>query len=250
MEYENIDSQLVKNRQTSTIQKYQTRFHKLYYLACDWTDQQLLGTFIQGPKPEIKGEVKARQPHTGAAAISFAEIQEERLNQDAQRMRTTPRPMAYKPSIPSYPSLPKKLTREELRDRSSKGLCWFYDELWSHDHHCKKGRLLLIEPLEDVEEEVQEHEEVVTEEEEQPVDITMHALAGYANPQTMKVGGFLRQEPITILIDTGSNNNFMNNKVVVQITLPIKDCSKFDVKVADGRLLKCDRRCPWVKLLL
>ncbi|RZR82558.1 hypothetical protein BHM03_00009007 [Ensete ventricosum] len=143
--------------------------------------------------------------------------------------------MVYKPpSIPSRHSLPKKLIREELHDRSAKGLRWHCDEPWSRDHRCKKGHLLLIELLEDVEEEVQEHEEEITEEEEQPVDITMHALADYVNSQTMKVGGFLKQQPITVLIDTGSTNNFMNNKVVVRMALPIEDCSKFDVKVADG----------------
>ena len=52
--------------------------------------------------------------------------------------------------------------------------------------------------------------EKVTDEEQQPVDITMHALAGYANPQMMKVGGLLKQQPITILIK--STNNFMNSK--------------------------------------
>ncbi|RRT65333.1 hypothetical protein B296_00000531 [Ensete ventricosum] len=115
------------------------------------------------------------------------------------------RPTTYKPpSIPSHSSLSKIFTREELRDRLAKGLCWYCDEPWSHDHRYKKGRLLLIEPLEDVEEEVQEHKVEVTDEEEQPVDITMHALAGYANPQTMKIGGFLKQQLITILIDTRS----------------------------------------------
>ncbi|RZR85658.1 hypothetical protein BHM03_00012677 [Ensete ventricosum] len=174
-----------------------------------------------------------------------------RLNQDARRTRTTPRPTTYKPpSIPSRPLLLKKLTREELRDLSVKGLCWHYDEPWSCDHCFKKGYLLLlIEPLEDVEE-VQEYEVEVTDEEEQSVDITMHALAGYANPQTMKIGGFLKQQSITILIDIWSTNNFMNNKVAVWMALPIEDCSKFDVKVVDGRILKCDRRRPPVKLLL
>ncbi|RZR83922.1 hypothetical protein BHM03_00010638 [Ensete ventricosum] len=157
--------------------------------------------------------------------------------------------MMYKPPLLNHPSLPKKLTREELRDQSSKGLCWHYDESWSLDQ-CKKGHLLLIEPLEYIEDEVLEHEEEVTDEEQQSIDITMHTLAIYANPQTMKVGGLLKQQLITVLIDTRSTNNFMNNKVAVQMALLIEDCSKFDVTVTNGRILKCDRRCPWVKLLL
>ena len=72
MEYENIDGQLAKIQQTFIIQEYQTRFEKLSYLARDWTDHQLLGTFIEGLKPEIKGEVKARQPRTVITVIFFA----------------------------------------------------------------------------------------------------------------------------------------------------------------------------------
>ncbi|RRT39787.1 hypothetical protein B296_00031022 [Ensete ventricosum] len=54
-----------------------------------------------------------------------------RLNQDARRTKVTTRLVAPRPSAPSAasrPYQPKKLTREELRDRSAKGLCWHYDE--------------------------------------------------------------------------------------------------------------------------
>ncbi|RRT32933.1 hypothetical protein B296_00043804 [Ensete ventricosum] len=43
----------------------------------------------------------------------------------------------------------KKLTRDELHECSTKVLCWHCDELWSREHCCKKGRLLVIEPVED-----------------------------------------------------------------------------------------------------
>ncbi|RWW38851.1 hypothetical protein BHE74_00055878 [Ensete ventricosum] len=48
---------------------------------------------------------------------------------------------------------------------SAKDLCWHYDELWSRDHHCKKQRLLMIEPIEESkhEEEDLEHEENMKE---------------------------------------------------------------------------------------
>ena len=126
------------------------------------------------------------------------------------------------------------MTREELHDRSIKGLGWHCDGPWNRDHHYKKGRLLLIESLKYMEEEVQEHKEEVTDKESQSVDITMHALAGYTNSQTMKVGGLLKQQPIIILINTESTNNFMNSMVSIRMTLPIKNCSRFDIKVTDG----------------
>ena len=105
----------------------------------------------------------------------------------------------------------------------------------------------MIEPIE---EEVIEHSEENfehkedAEEEPQPTDVTVHILASYSNPQTMKVGGLLKQQPITVLIDTGSTNNFLNSKVAARMMLHIEGCSKFDVKVTDRRILKCDQRCP------
>ena len=112
----------------------------------------------------------------------------------------------------------------------------------------------MIEPIEEevIEhpKESLEHEEEDAEEEPQPTEVTVHALAGYSNPQTMKVGGLLKQQPITVLIDTGSTNNFLNSKVTIQMALPIENCSRFDVKVVDGRILNCDRRRPQEKLLL
>ena len=110
----------------------------------------------------------------------------------------------------------------------------------------------MIEPIEVVKhsEESLEHEEEDAEEELQPTKVTVHALVGYSNPQTMKVGGLLKQQPITVLIDTGSTNNFLSSKVAVHMTLPIENCSRFDVKVVDGWILKYDRRRPQVKLLL
>ncbi|RZR99831.1 hypothetical protein BHM03_00029455 [Ensete ventricosum] len=106
----------------------------------------------------------------------------------------------------------------------------------------------LIEELEPEDVDLESKED--TKEEPQPAISTVHALVGYANPQTMKIDGFLKHQPVTILIDIGSTNNFMDNKVVARLMLQIIDCGKFDVKVADNRILNCNRKCPWVKLVL
>ena len=112
----------------------------------------------------------------------------------------------------------------------------------------------MFEPIEEViieyREKSLEHGEEDVEKEPQPTKVTVHTLVGYSIPQTMKVGGLLKQQPITVLIDMGSINNFLNIKVVVHMALPIENCSRFDVKVADGWILKYDRRRPQVKLLL
>ncbi|RRT51445.1 hypothetical protein B296_00002719 [Ensete ventricosum] len=133
------------------------------------------------------------------ASISFTCIQEERLNHEVRRTRVAPRPAMPRPTTSSTAieaPAPKKLTRDKLHERSAKGLCWHCDEPWSREHHCKKGRLLVIEPVEDEDnetsEEALEPKEEAMEEESQPADYVVHALVGYSNPQTMKVGGLLK----------------------------------------------------------
>ena len=112
----------------------------------------------------------------------------------------------------------------------------------------------MIEPIEEevIEhpEESIEYKEEDAEEEPQPTEVTVHTLASYSNPQTMKIGGLLKQQPITVLIDTGSTTNFLNSKLAVRISLPIENRCRFDVKVTDRQILKCDSRRPQEKLLL
>ncbi|RRT31274.1 hypothetical protein B296_00042169 [Ensete ventricosum] len=105
-----------------------------------------------------------------------------------------PRPTA--PFTTTQAPAPKKLTRDELRERSAKELCLHCDEPWSHEHHCKKGQLLMIEPAKDEDnetfEEALEPKEEAMEEESQLDNYAMHALADYSNPQMIKVGVLLR----------------------------------------------------------
>ncbi|RRT31458.1 hypothetical protein B296_00057248 [Ensete ventricosum] len=133
------------------------------------------------------------------AVISFPRIQEEQLHHEVQRTRVTPRPAMPRPTAPStaiQAPAPKKMTRDELRERSTKELCWHCNEPWSREHHCKKGWLLVIEPVEDEDnetsEKVLEPKEETMEEETPPANYAVHALAGYSNPQMMKVGGLLK----------------------------------------------------------
>ncbi|RRT36955.1 hypothetical protein B296_00021748 [Ensete ventricosum] len=95
-----------------------------------------------------------------------------------------PRPTAPSTAIQA-PAL-KKLTRDELREQSAKGLCWHCDEPWNRKHRYKKGRPLVIESAEDknneTSKEALEPEEEAMEEESQSADYAVYALAGYSNP--------------------------------------------------------------------
>ncbi|RWV94354.1 hypothetical protein GW17_00043114 [Ensete ventricosum] len=114
--------------------------------------------------------------------------------------KVAPQPAMLTPTAPStaiQAPTQKMLTRDELHERLTKELCWHCDEPWSREHHCKKGRLLVIELAEDEDnetsEEALEPKEEAMEEESQPANYAVHALAGYSNLQMMKVGGLLKQ---------------------------------------------------------
>ncbi|RWW47891.1 hypothetical protein BHE74_00046081 [Ensete ventricosum] len=100
-------------------------------------------------------------------------------------------------------------------------------ENWSREHRCKKGRLLMIKPMEEevIEhpEESLEHEEEDMGEEPQLTDFMVHVLSGYTNPQMMKVVGLLKQQSITVLINTGNTNNFLKSKVDAWMTFRYKE---------------------------
>ncbi|RZS23346.1 hypothetical protein BHM03_00056256, partial [Ensete ventricosum] len=172
----------------------------------------ILRTFIEGLKPEIQEEVKARQPYTLKAAISFVRHQEERLNYEARKTRVAPRLVALKLSPPptvSRPPQPQKLTREDLHDRSTKGLCGCCDKLWSLEHKCKKETPLMIAPTEEpkLEDTTLESDEKDMKEKPQSTAHTFHTP-----PQILDIDGFIKHRPVTILVDTWSSNDLMNDK--------------------------------------
>jgi len=112
---------------------------------------------------------------------------------------------------------------------------------------CKQGKLLMIEPR--VEKMVQEVDSgKVAREDDDKVTYTVHALADYSNSQTMKVNGFLKRQEATILIDTGSTNNFLDDSIAQKFSMPTEDCEPFEVTLADRGTLTCKSKCSNVKL--
>ncbi|RZR77925.1 hypothetical protein BHM03_00003133 [Ensete ventricosum] len=79
---------------------------------------------------------------------------------------------------------------------------------------------------------------------------TVPTLAGYTNLQKLKIEGFLEQQSVIVLIDAGSAHNSMSSKVAAHLMLQKEDYSGFEVKVANGQILKWSQKYPRVKLIL
>jgi hypothetical protein len=75
----------------------------------------------------------------------------------------------------------------------------------------------------------------------------VYALAGYSNPQTIKVSGYLKRQPVTVLIYT---NNFLDEDIAKRLFILVEPCNQFEVKLANGRTLTCQGKCSRAKLLV
>ncbi|RZS22636.1 hypothetical protein BHM03_00055438 [Ensete ventricosum] len=87
-EYKNINGQLAKIRQTSTVQEYQSRFKHLLNQTRDWSEIQLVRKFIEGLNPEIQREVTVCNPRTMIAAVSFASVHDRKIIIDTRRNKS------------------------------------------------------------------------------------------------------------------------------------------------------------------
>ena len=57
----NHHSQLAKLKQEGKVQAYVEEFRQLQTLVRGWTDEALIGTFLDGLKPWLASEVKMKQ---------------------------------------------------------------------------------------------------------------------------------------------------------------------------------------------
>ena len=113
------------------------------------------------------------------------------------------------------------------------------------EYQCKQGQYMMIELIGEepkAEELDSDYEGMETDEDIEAITHTVHALAGYTNPQTMKIRGTLKHKPVTMLIDTCSTNNFMDRKVVARLAYHIEGCDRFKVKITHGRILTSDSK--------
>ncbi|XP_042515336.1 uncharacterized protein LOC122089704 [Macadamia integrifolia] len=182
-----------------------------------------------------------------SAAIGLARLYEAKIQYIKHAAPTEPKKIFTNPPSSSRTTMPiKKMSPTDLRERQSKGLCFNCNEKWNPSHRCKK--LFLIEGMGS---EGEEDEVAVNEESEDEVPkISIHAISGARNPQTMQVQGRLGQKGATFLIDSGSTHNFLNTHIANKMGLVPNGEGEFEVAVANGEKLRSSGRCKGMNMTL
>ncbi|KAL0533232.1 hypothetical protein IC582_030448 [Cucumis melo] len=156
----------------------------------------------------------------------------------------------------------KRLPDAEFQARKEKGLCFRCNEKYSADHKCRlkeqrELRMFVVtegrEEYEIVEDEKEEKELGCMEINENlttVVELSINSVVGLNDPGTMKVRGKLLGEEVVILIDCGATHNFVSEKLVKKLSLPIKETSHYGVILGSGAAVQGKGVCEKLEVQL
>ncbi|XP_059456434.1 uncharacterized protein LOC132186472 [Corylus avellana] len=138
----------------------------------------------------------------------------------------------------------QKISPTQMDERRKKGLCYSCDDKWSRGHVCAVPKLFLIEEVEGLKRVM----EMTTsgQEEEDPgkffldadPEISLNAITGTPNPNTMRIMGVLKGQQVIILIDSGSTHNFVDSQLAERLGIVSSNRDAIMVKVANGQTVR------------
>ncbi|XP_071728214.1 uncharacterized protein [Rutidosis leptorrhynchoides] len=236
-------------RQTGTVEAYYDEFEQLLNKV-DISVQQAISLFLAGLQKEIELNVRMFRPTSLEDAYSLAKLQEDTIA--VAKKRYTPllpaprtvyniRANVYTPAATQTVSLPPSSTQLALP-----AVPYNASSRYSPNHKCN-GQLYSLEVLanEDVEEVVvptdDSNEAVVTEVTEyesfaQP-HLSLNALTGTNNYQTMRVSGKVNKYKVHIVIDSGSIHNFLDYETAKKLGCRLSKMAPMQVNVPGGNKL-------------
>ncbi|KAH9666824.1 hypothetical protein KPL70_020805 [Citrus sinensis] len=156
------------------------------------------------------------------------------------------------PALLSTPTLPiRRLSSAELCDKREKGLCYNCDKKYSNNHLCRSKFLLLMGT---------DDEELEPKNNEEPSELvdagitgdisSLNALAGQANPRSLRLIGEIDSHTFQVLIDSGNTHNFIKPALAERLGLAIHPTTNFRVYIGNGDFLVCKQFCPQVNLTM
>ena len=251
----NHHGQLAKLTQEGKVAVYIEEFRQLQTLVRGWSDNALMGTFVDGLKPWIANEVKMRQPKKLQEAMKMAKLLEESYYCEKKQSKT---PWKEKDAIndtindkskaidaglgKEKKREPKTLTREEVQERVKKGLCFKCGDKWGIGHKCKLEQVYVLADDSDNE------GHTVLESESEEAELSLHVMTGACTPSTFRLLGWIEEHEVDILVDTGSSHNFINSNTFQRIGLKGDEMGVLHVKVASGEELKCEKMVREVEM--
>ena len=80
--------------------------------------------------------------------------------------------------------------------------------------------------------------------------ISIAAITGIAQPQTLKLKGYIKKQSVIVMVDLGSTHNFVDVNVAKRLNIFTYLIANLKVMVADGKRIDGVGKCHKVKLQL
>ncbi|MCH87619.1 hypothetical protein A2U01_0008493, partial [Trifolium medium] len=264
-EFERPRASLFKLTQTGSLDDYYLEFTSLANRSTGLTAEALLDCFISGLHTELQREVISQTPSTLVQAVAIARLYEDKFNPVPKPSQfhhprnknftpnpsTNPSPTKKPPLLPTPNIKPqnqpqrtiKHISPAEMQLRREKGLCYYCDDKFSHQHRCPNKHLMLLQ-LDDVEDLDPDPDPINTTIDilEPTVDqvnhhLSLNAMDGFSSLGTLRFQGFVHGQPIQVLIDGGSTDNFFQPRLAKFLKLPVEPSPNFNVLVGNGNKL-------------
>jgi hypothetical protein len=87
-----------------------------------------------------------------------------------------------------------------------------------------------------------EHLESEDKEVEELYKLSLNAISGMESDGCMRVQGFMHNQMLVVLIDSGSSLSFVSQNLVDKMGLPVQKCAAVEVKVANGEKMRSDKK--------
>lgn len=271
--YDDPLGRISKLVQSGTVAKFRAEFEELMTRITGVGEPMFLSFFVWGLKMEIRRELLISPPLNLAEAMAKAQLYEDRnedlvsrpkregyksLEGGATRGSTTlgltsgkqhmvgnshvVAPTRGTGSPLGSTKIPiKHLSPTEIQEKREKGLCFSCDEKWNSSHRCKNRVLIMCgeEGSEDKQDNGgSEEEDAATEEE---LEVSFNTFSNSLNPQIFRIMAYHGLEKLEVLIDTGSNNNFIQEALVARLGLKWETAKLFKVYIGNGQYLVCDK---------
>ncbi|GKB27084.1 hypothetical protein Tco_0866485, partial [Tanacetum coccineum] len=186
-----------------TTREYVVLFEKLACQLVGVSPSVMEATFIKGLKTDLRAAIRVMRPEGLAHAmypVSTSTIRSE-TNIQARQF--------------------KQLTKTELADKQSKGLCFKCDEKFTIGHRYPSKTLHVLLVMDEEDEDDEDDEENVENKEGShihldSVEVSLNSLLGFTSLRTMKIRRILGGVVVTVLIDNGVTHNFLSKVLVAR----------------------------------
>lgn len=253
---------LLSLKQKGSVTEYQEQFQQLVYQVSihnpHYDEQFFVSQFIKGLKTELRGAVESQVPGTLARAYLLAHVQQE-IQEEGKPWRDRQAGHRAENVVARQAAPPHGLRGtagdlwkdRQLRDfRRANGLCFRCGEKYDPAHQCARKAAAEVHALTVEEQRVELSDAVLNLIEMQDIaeakqlSLSIHALSGAENNDTIRLRALVGNQIMLILVDSGSSHSFVNASMLSRIQHTATPITPTTVKVANGDNLQCDQIVP------